>query len=50
MGEREKAGPLPGEIVEVYRAALPGGGRDPREVVACYRQPAFTGFCSAWRC
>ena len=39
MGEREKAGPLPGEIVEVYRAALPGGGRDPREVVACYRQP-----------
>ena len=39
MGECEKAGPLPGEIVEVYRAALPGGGRDPREIVACYRQP-----------
>ncbi len=39
MGECEKTGPLPGEIVEVYRAALPGGGRDPREIVACYRQP-----------
>ena len=39
MGECEKTGPLPGEIVEVYRAALPGGRRDPREIVACYRQP-----------
>lgn len=40
MGEREQAGRLPGEIVETYRAPLPGGGeRDPREVVASYRQP-----------
>ena len=40
MGEREQAGRLPGEIVEAYRAPLPGGGeRDPREVVASYRQP-----------
>ena len=33
MGEREQAGRLPGEIVEAYRAPLPGGERDPREVV-----------------
>ena len=39
MGEREQAGRLPGEIVETYRAPLPGGERDPREVVASYRQP-----------
>ncbi len=39
MGEREQAGRLPGEIVEAYRAPLPGGERDPREVVASYRQP-----------
>lgn len=40
MGEREQTGHLPGEIVETYRAPLPGGGeRDPREVVASYRQP-----------
>ena len=40
MGEREQAGRLPGEIVETYCAPLPGGGeRDPREVVASYRQP-----------
>ena len=39
MGEREEAGRLPGEIVEAYRAPLPGGERDPREVVASYRQP-----------
>ncbi len=40
MGEREQAGHLPGEIVETYRAPLPGGGeRDPREIVASYRQP-----------
>lgn len=44
MGEREEAGRLPGEIVEVYRAPLRPGAevrarRDPREVVECYRQP-----------
>ena len=39
MGEREEAGRLPGEIVEVYRAPLRGGERDPREVVETYRQP-----------
>ncbi len=39
MGEREQTGHLPGEIVEAYRAPLPGGERDPREVVASYRQP-----------
>ena len=39
MGEREQAGRLPGEIVETYRAPLPGGERDPREVVVSYRQP-----------
>ena len=40
MGEREQAGHLPGEIVETYRAPLPGGGeQDPREVVVSYRQP-----------
>ena len=39
MGEREQAGRLPGEIVETYRAPLPGGERDPREGVASYRQP-----------
>lgn len=39
MGDREQAGRLPGEIVEAYRAPLPGGERDPREVVASYRQP-----------
>ena len=36
MGEREQAGRLPGEIVEIYRAPCP---RDPREVVEIYRQP-----------
>lgn len=50
MGEREKAGPLPGEIVEVYRAALPGGGRDPREIVACYRQPDPREVVEVYRC
>ncbi len=40
MGEREEAGRLPGEIVEIYRAPrLPGGDRDVREVVEVYRQP-----------
>ncbi len=39
MGEREQDGRLPGEIVEAYRAPLPGGERDPREVVTSYRQP-----------
>ena len=39
MEEREEAGRLPGEIVEIYRAPPPGGGRDPREVVEAYRQP-----------
>lgn len=39
MGEREEAGRLPGEVVEVYRFPLPGGGRDPREIVGIYRQP-----------
>ena len=29
---------MPGEIVEVYRAPLRGGERDPREVVETYRQ------------
>nr|WP_325212854.1 trypsin-like peptidase domain-containing protein [uncultured Oscillibacter sp.] len=38
MGERERAGRLPGEIVEVYRAPL-RSARDPREVVEVYRQP-----------
>lgn len=41
MGEREEAGRLPGEIVEVYRAPLRGSGtpRDPREITEVYRQP-----------
>ena len=40
MGEREEAGRLPGEIVEVYRSPLPGSAeRDPREIVVSYRQP-----------
>jgi len=40
MAEREEAGRLPGEIVEVYRAPRSGGGtRDPREVIEVYRQP-----------
>ncbi len=40
MGEREQAGRLPGEIVEVYRAPLrTGGQRDPREITEVYRQP-----------
>ena len=40
MGEREQAGRLPGEIVEVYRAPLRNGEgeRDPREIVEAYRQ------------
>lgn len=39
MGESEQAGRAPGEVVEVYRAPLPGRGeRDPREVVEAYRQ------------
>lgn len=44
MGEREKAGRPPGEVIEVYRRALPPSmrreeKRDPREVVSVYRQP-----------
>ena len=39
MGEREEAGRLPGEIVEVYRSPLPGEERDCREIVEVYRQP-----------
>lgn len=44
MGEREKAGRLPGEVIEVYRRALPPSmrreeKRDPREVVSVYRPP-----------
>lgn len=41
MGEREEAGRLPGEIVEVYRAPLREMEvpRDPREIVEAYRQP-----------
>ena len=39
MTEREEAGRLPGEVVEVYRAPLPGRTRDPREVIEVYRQP-----------
>ncbi len=40
MGEREQAGRLPGEIVEVYRGPFRAGeARDPREVVEAYRQP-----------
>jgi len=46
MAEREEAGRLPGEIVEVFRAPRPAGGphpgggpRDPREVIEVYRQP-----------
>lgn len=43
MGEREEAGRLPGEVMEVYRRTLPhslrsGDERDPREVVSVYRQ------------
>ena len=39
MGEREQAGRLPGEIVEVYRAPLRREARDPREIIEVYRQP-----------
>lgn len=40
MTEREEAGRLPGEIVEVYRAPRRlGGDRDPREIIEVYRQP-----------
>ena len=39
MGEREEAGRLLGEIVEVYRSPLPGEERDCREIVEVYRQP-----------
>ena len=41
MGELdEKAGRLPGEIVEIYRAPRRlHEERDPREVVEVYRQP-----------
>ena len=43
MGEREKAGRLPGEVMEVYRRPLPSPlrkeeARDPREIVSVYRQ------------
>ena len=44
MGEREGAGRIPGEVIEVYRRALPPSlrrteERDPREVVSVYRPP-----------
>ena len=39
MGEREQAGRLPGEIVEVYRPPLRREARDPREIIEVYRQP-----------
>lgn len=44
MGEHEEAGRLPGEVIEVYRRALPPSlrrmeERDPREVVSVYRPP-----------
>lgn len=39
MGEYQEARRLPGEVVEVYRSALPGAERDPREIVGVYRQP-----------
>ncbi|MEY8386955.1 trypsin-like peptidase domain-containing protein [Oscillospiraceae bacterium 38-13] len=42
MGEFERTGPLPGEIVEVYRSPYrlcPEEEADPREVVEIYRSP-----------
>lgn len=44
MGERERAGRLPGEVTEVFRRDLPPSmrreeKRDPREVVEVYCQP-----------
>lgn len=40
MGEREEAGRLSGEIVEIYRAPRPlGEERDHREIVEVYRPP-----------
>ena len=44
MGEREQAGRLPGEIVEVYRGPFRAGeARDPREVVESYCRPVPAG-------